>query len=128
MNLYLTSLLIYAIPANLIAGLVYLLGRKDKLKWHWIEFLLIYFVWCMAMGLIYFVFDGLDNAVRQLGVTQNFLTGMMVGAGVLGGLSLLPRLFFEKQQQYAILITSISSFIFAVFFAKFGLLFFLLAG
>lgn len=128
MNIYLASLLIYAIPANLVAGLVYLLGRKDKLKWHWIEFLLIYFVWCMAMGLIYFVFDGLDNAVRQLGVSDTLLTGMMIGAGILGGLSLLPRLFFEKQQQYAILITSISAFIFAVFFAKFGLLFFLLAG
>jgi len=128
MNLYLSSLFIYTIPAALISALICWFGKKDGLKWKPVEFVLIFMPWAMAMALIHFVFEGLDNAVRQLGVSQTLLTGMMVGAGILGGLSLLPRLFFDKQQEYAIVITSISAFVFSVIFAKFGLLFFLLAG
>ena len=128
MNLYLMALFVYAIAANIVAGITMWRGKREGFKWSVIEYLLIYFPWIMAMGLIYFVFEGLENAVRQLGVSQTFLTVMMAGAGVLGGLSLLPRLFFDSKQQYPIVITSISSFIFAVLFAKFGLLFFLIAG
>lgn len=128
MNLYLTALFIYAITANIVAGITIWHGKREGLKWSVIEYLLIYFPWIMSMALIYFVFEGLENAVRQLGVSQTFLTVMMAAAGVLGGLSLLPRFFFDHKQQYPILITSISSFIFAVMFAKFGLLFFLIAG
>lgn len=127
MNLYLFSLLIFAIPANIVAGLTIWRGRRAGLKWSIIEYLLIYFTWAMNIALIYFVFGGLEDALLELGIGRMFLAWMMVGGGVLGGLTLVPRLFFKKYPEYAILITSVSAFIFAVFYAKFGLLFFLLA-
>ena len=127
MNLYLFSLLIFAIPANAVAGLTIWRGRRAGLKWNIIEYLLIYFTWAMNIALIYFVFGGLDEALLELGIGRTFLAWMMVGGGVLGGLTLVPRLYFKNYPQYAILITSVSAFIFGVFYAKFGLLFFLLA-
>ncbi len=127
MNLYLFSLLIFAIPANIVAGLTIWRGRQVGLQWSVIEYLLIYFTWTMNVALIYFVFGGLEEVLLELEIGRTFLGWMMVGAGVLGGLSLVPRLYFRKHPEYAILITSISSFLFAVIFAKFGLLFFLLA-
>ena len=127
MNLYLFSLLIFAIPANLIAGLTIWRGKRLGMKWSIIEYVLVYFTWAMNIALIYFVFGGLEEALVELEIGRAFLAWMMVGAGVIGGLTLIPRFYFKNYPQYAILITSISSFIFAVFYAKFGLLFFLLA-
>jgi len=127
MNLYLFSLLIFAIPANIVAGLTIWRGRKSGLKWNVIEYLLIYFTWGMSILLIRFVFGGLEELLQELAIGRTFLAWVMAGGGVLGGLTLVPRLYFKKYPEYAILITSVSAFMFAVIFAKFGLLFFLLA-
>jgi len=127
MNLYLFSLLIFAIPANAVAGLTIWRGRKRGVRFSTVEYLLIYFVWAMNIALIYFVFGGLEETLQELNIGRTFLGWMMVGGGVLGGLTLVPRLYFKKHPEYAILITSISAFLFGVFYAKFGLLFFLLA-
>jgi len=127
MNLYLFSLLIFAIPANIVAGLTIWRGRQSGLKWNVIEYLLIYFTWAMNVALIYYVFGGLEEALLELGIGRAFLSWMMVGGGVLGGLTLVPRLYFKNYPEYATLITSVSAFLFGVFYAKFGLLFFLLA-
>jgi hypothetical protein len=127
MNLYLFSLLIFAIPANVIAGLTIWRGRRMGLKWNMIEYLLIYMTWGMNILLIQFVFNGLENALVELEIGRTFLGWMMFGAGVLGGMSLMPRFYFKNHPEYAVLITSVSSFMFAVIYAKFGLLFFFLA-
>lgn len=127
MNLYLFSLLVFSIPANIVAGLTIWRGRQVGLQWSIVEYPLIYFTWAMNIALIYFVFGGLEEALLELEIGRTFLGWMMVGGGVLGGLTLVPRLFFKKYPEYAILISSISAFLFAVFYAKFGLLFFLLA-
>ncbi len=119
--------MVFAIPANIIAGFSIWRGRRLGMKWSVVEYILVYFTWAMNIALIYVVFGGLEEALMELGIGRAFLTWMMVGAGVLGGLTLVPRFYFKNHPQYAILITSVSAFIFAVFYAKFGLLFFLLA-
>lgn len=128
MNLYLTSLFVFAIPANIVAAIIIWYGRREQMKWSAIEYLLIYLPWLLAIELANFAFENLENAVRQLDVGQIFLTVLFAVGGILGGLSLIPRLFFTKHRQYALLITSVSSLIFATLFVKFVLLVFLVAG
>jgi len=128
MNLYLSSLLIYLIPALIVATAVTWYGRKDGVEWKPIEYPFIVLPWLMAIELANFAFENLDNAVRQLDVGQVFLTVLFVAGGILGGLSLIPRLFFSGHQQYALLITSVSALIFATLFVKFVLLVFLVTG
>jgi cytochrome bd-type quinol oxidase subunit 2 len=125
MNLYLSSLLVFAIPANLVAGLIVWLGRKEGLKWSVMEYLFIYLAWVLPVALALFAFDGLNNAVRELDVGPVFLTAMFMIAGVLGGLSFLPRFIFFKHKLHAFLVTSISSLVLSTFFVKFVLLVFL---
>jgi len=125
MNLYLSSLLIFAVPANLVAWLIVRLGRKDGLKYSVMEYLFIYLSWALPTGLTIFAFDGLENAVEKLNVSPTFLIVLFVVAGVLGGLSFLTRLIFSKHELHAFLVTSITSLVLSTFFVKFVLLIFL---
>jgi len=124
MNLYLYSLLIYAIPANLMVGLTIWVTRKYPMQWSKFEYLWIYLTWLVTILLADFVFEGLEHAAEQMGVTDTFLAVLFVIAGLMGGLSMLPRIFFKEYVNYRVLITSISSFIIATLFNKLVLLIF----
>jgi len=124
MNLYLSSFLIYAIPANLMVGLTIWLTRKYPMRWSPLEYLWVYLTWLVTILLADFVFEGLENAAKQMEVTDTFLISMFVIAGFMGGLSMLPRIFFKEYTNYRMLITSIASFIIATLFNKLVLLIF----
>jgi len=124
MNLYLSSFLIYAIPANLMVGLTIWFTRKYPMRWSKFEYLWIYLTWLVTILLAGFVFEGLENAAEQMEVTDTFLAALFVLAGFMGGLSMLPRIFFKEYTNYRVLITSISSFIIATLFNKLVLLIF----
>ena len=125
MNLYLSSLLIFAIPANLVAWLIVRLSRKDGLKWSVMEYLFIYLTWLLPIGLTIFAFDGLEQAVEQLEMGQGFMVTLFVIAGIMGGLCFLPRLIFAKYEIYPLIMTSVASLVMSTFFVKLVLLIFL---
>jgi len=125
MNLYLSSLLIFAIPANLVAWLIVRLSRKDGLKWSVMEYLFIYLTWVLPIGLTIFAFDGLEQAVEQLEMGQGFMVTLFVIAGIMGGLCFLPRLIFAKYEIYPLIMTSVASLVMSTFFVKLVLLIFL---
>ncbi|MDX8403733.1 MAG: hypothetical protein R8K54_04920 [Mariprofundaceae bacterium] len=124
MNLYITSLLIFAIPANLTVWLIVRLGRKEGLKWSVTEYLFIYLTWILPIGLANFMFGGLENTMQELGGTSALHGGMFVLAGIMGGLSFLPRYVFSKHKLYPLTTTSISSLILSTFYLKFAVIVF----
>lgn len=125
MELYFISFLVFAVPAHLVAGLIWFLGRREKMKWNLVEYLFLYLTWAMMIALALSVFGGLEQAAQEMGVDNAFLLGISAAAGICGGLSLLPRLLFSRHKVHKVLVTSISSFILATIFVKFVLLVFL---
>jgi len=125
MNLYLTSLLIFAVPANLLAWVIARMGRKDDLKFSVMEYLFIYLTWVLPIGLTIFAFDSLEQAVEQLEMGQGFMITLFVIAGIMGGLCFLPRLIFAKYEIYPLIMTSVASLVMSTFFVKLVLLIFL---
>lgn len=125
MELYLTSFAIYAIPLHIVAGLIWLLGRKEGMKWSVVEYLMLYLTWGLMISLAVSVFGGLEQAAVEMDVSESFLAGLSVGAGVCGGLSFLPRFLFSNHKVNEIMVTSVSSLILSTIFVKFVLLVFL---
>lgn len=124
MNLYITSLLIFAIPANLVVWLIVRLGRKEGLKWSVVEYLFIYLAWLLPIGLANFVFGGLENTMAEMGGSLGF-HGFMFGlAGFMGGLSFLPRYVFSKHKLYPLVTTSIASLVLSTFYVKLAMVVF----
>ncbi|MFQ5581654.1 MAG: hypothetical protein ACE5F3_03380 [Mariprofundaceae bacterium] len=126
MGTYLLSLLIYAIPANLIAAAIIFFGRK-RVTWLPSEYLFIYSAWLLAIALVIFLFGGLDAAIAELGVRTALLKALLVIGGCMGGITLLPRLFFAKARVHAMVITTISAFLFSTAYIKLVTLIFLFA-
>lgn len=124
MNIYLVSLLLYAIPANLIAGAIMFFARK-RVNWLPGEYVLIYLTWLMFVALAVLVFGGLEEATAQLGISASFQAFLFALAGLLGGLTLLPRLFFTRIKVERLLVTSISAFLFAITYVKLVIIIFI---
>ncbi len=122
MNSYALSLLIYAVPANAVAGTIMFLGRKSSLRWHPVEYVLIYLPYLIALALLLFVFGSLEEAMGQSGYNTSLLIFLSVMAGFLGGVSLLPRLFVAEDKLHKLVLTGISSFLLATIYVKFMLL------
>ena len=122
MSNLLLSILIYAIPANVIAVGIMFYGKRSGLNWHPIEYLLVYFPWALMQAMAVFIFGNLDAALKGTGFTDDMLVLFSVVAGVLGGVSLLPRLFFDQDKIHRVLVSSLSSGILATVYMKFVLL------
>jgi len=94
----LLSFLIYAIPANLIGGTAFLSGRK-RAQMEGLEYFAIYgpYVAFVTMS------AGYLNHPESLANNATFHTFAVVlqpiGSGVLGGLTLMPRLFIQPAER-----------------------------
>jgi len=127
MNSYLISFILYAIPANLIAAAVVVAGsRKMQLRWHPVEYLLIYLPWLGFIALAEVIFGGLDTAPELAAIRVFLLVFQSIGSGLMGGLVLLPRLVFRDSELQPLTITAISAFCVAVLYAKFRMLLFIM--
>ncbi len=71
MNDYLTSLLFYLVPANMIAITIMFLGRRKNVHFHFIEYLFIYLPWVGFIALTVVIFGSLDG-VPSLPVIKVF--------------------------------------------------------
>lgn len=126
MNTYVQSFILFAVPANLIAGSIILIGRRRNMRWSIFEYLLIYLTWGVLLTAAHFLFNGLDQAIDELGISAGVAIFLSVAAGVFGGLSFLPRIFTEKYDVSGLLVTSISSFLLAIAYIKVVAIMFLL--
>lgn len=127
MNDYLISFLFYAVPANLIAAAVVVAGtKKFQAQWHPVEYILIYLPWLAFIALTLVIFGGLD-AVPELGVIKVFLLVFQsIGAGLMGGLVLLPRLIARNSTLKPLTITTISAVCIALLYTKFRMMLFIM--
>ena len=125
-NTYMQSLALFAVPANVVAGIIMLIGGRQHMRWSIIEYVLVYLTWGVLLSVSYFLFGGLDQAIEELGINMTFAAVLSILAGILGGLSLLPRIFTEKYDVSGVLVTSLSAFMIAIVYIKLVAIMFLL--
>ena len=89
---YLLSLIAYAISANLF-GVAILVAGKNKVQWLKGEYFAIYALWLVYLFLVEFIFGGVTRFEEQGGIAYIFLIAQAAAAGILGGLTLLGRVF-----------------------------------
>jgi len=128
MNAYLLSFLVFAAAANAVAlPLIYLERRKGQ-HCHPAEYIMIYLTWFIFVALIGFIFHGLDAAFAEWKISTAFSIGFFTVAGILAGLSLLPKLLLIRRKVNPTIVTVVTSIIIAVTFTKFSVLVFLFTG
>lgn len=125
MNDYFVSLVLYAIPANLIAIPIMLRGRK-KVQWSMFEYPFIYLPWLAFIGLTMVIFGGLDQVPEMAGIKTFILVLQSIGSGIMGGLILLPRAMIDKPKLRPVTITALSATVVAVLYAKFRMMLFIM--
>ena len=124
MNIYLSSLFIYAIPANIVGAAIMYFGRK-RVSWLPAEYPFIYSAWILAIVLLVPLFGGLDKAVAELDVSMSLVETLLIIGGCMGGIILLPRVIFAKAKVHALFITGVSAFLFSTAYVKLITLIFL---
>jgi len=124
MNDYLASLLLYAIPANLIAIPIMVRGRR-KAHWNAFEYPFIYLPWLGFIALTTVIFGGLDQVPEMSGIKTFILVLQSIGSGVMGGLVLLPRVMIDKPKLRPVTITALTSVIVAILYTKFRMMLFI---
>jgi len=132
MDMYFTSLLLYAIPANIVAAFILVLGRKKmplgkrKVDWHPAEYMLIYLPWFGFIGLTMVIFGGLNQVPDYAGIRTFILVLQSIGSGIMGGLILLPRLFVETDKWPRLQVSGISAFVVSLLYVKFRMMLFIM--
>ncbi|MDQ6960557.1 MAG: hypothetical protein Q9M27_05950 [Mariprofundaceae bacterium] len=124
MHGYLVSFLLYAIPANAIAVPVLMFGRR-KVRWHILEYPLIYLPWVAFIALTVTIFGGMDKLPELSAAKIFLLVFQSLGSGVMGGMILLPRLAIRNQTMYPVAITATSAFVVALLYVKFRMVLFI---
>jgi len=128
MNAYLLSFVAFSIAANAVAlPLIYLERRKGQ-HCHPSEYIMIYLTWFMFVALVGFVFHGLGAAFAEWKISTTFSIVFFTIAGILGGLSLLPKLLLIRRKVNPLIVTIVTSIFIAVAFTKFSVLIFLFTG
>lgn len=125
MNDYLASLLLYAIPANLIAIPIMVRGRK-RVKWHLFEYPFIYLPWFAFISLAMVIFGGFEQMPEMSSIKTFILILQSIGSGVMGGIILLPRLVIREQKLHPVTITALSGVCVAVLYTKFRMMLFII--
>ncbi len=128
MHTYLVSLVAFAAAANLVALPLIYLGRRKGQPCKPMEYLMIYLTWVLFVGLIGFIFHGLDAAFTEWKISQSFAVVFFAIAGGIGGLSLLPKLLPVCRKFNPVVVTTVTSVIVAATFTKFSVLVFLFTG
>lgn len=111
------SFTLYAMPANIIAGLLYVMGRERAGLLN-IEYPFIYLPW-LTLLVLSWGFFGMDEMFADDLMLQTFIVVLQsVACGVLGGFILLPRFYFPAETATEKLrITCISALVFSAVYA-----------
>jgi len=105
MNDFLMSFLIYLVPANIIGGTTFLVGRK-RAQMEAIEYFAIYAPF-LAFALMSLGYLNNPEAMSSNTTLHAFAVIFQpIGSGVLGGLALMPRLFIQSESRKKRLMTT----------------------
>lgn len=116
------SLLIYTVPAVLVGGAVVYRARSAGLFWHPLEYALIFLPWPVMQIVAIIFFGSLDQALNASAFIRDWHILFSMVAGVLGGLSLAPRLIFRKARLPGLAITGLAASFLAIFNVQFDIL------
>lgn len=123
---YLLSFLLYAVPANIIAAIVVLIGRRRQVQWLASEYPFVYLPWLAFLALAVLVFGGLESLPGKPNFMQTIVVLQSFAAGIMGGTVLLPRLLFPTASRRRILtITGASACAHAVLYVQLRVFLFL---
>lgn len=109
MNPYLLSFLLYAVPANIIAGMILLFGRRRQVRWLAVEYPFIYLPWLAFLVLVTLVFGGIESTPNNPKFMQAIVVLQSFGSGIMGGAVLFPRLLIPAGCRRRILTVTFAS-------------------
>ena len=116
------SLLIYTVPAILVGGAVVYRARSAGLSWHPLEYALIFLPWPVMQMVAIIFFGSLDQALNTSAFVREWYVLFSIVAGILGGLSLAPRLIFQKARLPGLAMTGLAASFLAIFNVQFDIL------
>jgi hypothetical protein len=122
MSNLLLSLLIYTLPAVLVGGAILYRARSAGLSWHPVEYLLIFLPWPVMQMVVAIFFGSLDQALTTSAFIREWYILFSIVAGVLGGLSLAPRLIFRKARLPGLAITGLGASFLSILNVQFDIL------
>jgi hypothetical protein len=122
MNNLLLSLLIYIVPAVLVGGIIVYRARSIGLSWHPVEYALTFLPWPVMQMVAIIFFGSLDQALNASAFVREWYVLFSIVAGVLGGLSLAPRLIFRKARLPGLVITGLGAVFMSIFNVQFDIL------
>jgi hypothetical protein len=122
MSNLLFSLLLYTVPAVLVAWFLAARGRSSGLSWHPVEYALIFLPWPLMQLVAILFFGSLDQALNASAFVRDWFVLFSVVAGFLGGLSLAPRLIFRKSRLPGPLLTGLGAVFLSIFNVQFDIM------
>ena len=122
MSNLLLSLLIYIVPAVLIGGIIVYRSRNTGLSWHPAEYALTFLPWPVMQMVAIIFFGSLDQALNASAFIRDWYVLFSIIAGILGGLSLAPRLIFRKARLPGPVITGLGALFMSIFNVQFDIL------
>lgn len=122
MSNLLLSLLIYIVPAVLVGGIIVYRSSNTGISWHPAEYALIFLPWPMMQMVAIIFFGSLDQALNASAFVRDWYILFSIVAGILGGLSLAPRLIFRKARLPGAVITGLGALFMSIFNVQFDIL------
>jgi hypothetical protein len=122
MSNLLLSLLIYTVPAVLVGGTIVYRARSIGLSWHPVEYALTFLTWPVMQMVAIIFFGSLDQALDVSAFIRDWFVLFSIVAGILGGLSLAPRLIFRKARLPELIITGLGAVFMSIFNVQFDIL------
>lgn len=108
----------YSIPAWVLAGLTGWVGRERGVDIKAYEYVFIYLPFLFITVHVATLFGSIDNGVVEMGMHPVAVVLIAITGGLLGGASLIPRLFVTADDIKPIVVSSSSSFLVALFCLK----------
>lgn len=96
MDSFFFSFTLYAIPANFI-GIMFFLVGKNKVGLLNAEYFFIYVPWFSLIVLSWLFFEDAQGITDELSLQAFLVILQSVSCGILGGLVLLPRFLFKSR-------------------------------
>jgi len=108
----------YSIPAYILAGLTGWVGRERGVHLKVYEYAFIYMPFLFIAVHVATLFGSIDMGVAEMGMHPVAVVLIAITGGILGGASLIPRLFVKDPEIKPIVVSSATSFMVALFCLK----------
>jgi len=108
----------YTIPACILAGLTGWVGRERGIHLKAYEYIFIYMPFLFVAVHVATLFGSIDLGVAEMGMHPVAVILIAITGGLLGGGSLIPRLFVKADDIKPVVVSSSSAFLVSLFCLK----------